>query len=178
MIDGGTSPIFNKVIHLPAMKELLDQLAAYDLWANSRYVQRLMQLPDEWLDRDAGGSYPTMRATLLHIRDAENTWWGRMTGQPTTWPASPDRSIASLLPINERFRDMVLALDEDRSRMETTYHDLKGNAHKQAVWQMVLHCLNHSTQHRGQLISQMRFLGVDAIPANDLVVFQRSLTTH
>lgn len=160
------------------MKELLDQLANYDLWANSRYVQRLQQVPDELLDREAGGSFPTIRATLLHIRDAENTWWGRITGNSTTWPASTDRSIGSLLPITERFRGMVLALEEDRLREIVTYHDLKGNAHMQPAWQLILHCLNHSTQHRGQLISQMRALGMTDIPANDLVVYQRTLKTH
>ncbi|MFN9326679.1 MAG: DinB family protein, partial [Flavobacteriales bacterium] len=119
-----------------------------------------------------------IRATLLHIRDAENTWWGRITGNSTTWPASTDRSIGSLLPINELFHGMVLALDEDRLRELVTYHDLKGNAHMQPAWQLILHCLNHSTQHRGQLISQMRALGMEDIPANDLVVHQRSFTIH
>jgi uncharacterized damage-inducible protein DinB len=48
----------------------------------------------------------------------------------------------------------------------------------QPAWQLILHCLNHSTQHRGQLISQMRALGMEDIPANDLVVYQRTLETH
>jgi uncharacterized damage-inducible protein DinB len=38
-----------------------------------------------------------------------------------------------------------------------------------------LHCFNHSTQHRGQLITMMRTLGLDRIPATDLIVYQRSL---
>jgi uncharacterized damage-inducible protein DinB len=38
---------------------------------------------------------------------------------------------------------------------------------------MLLHCFNHSTQHRGQVITMMRTVGLVDIPANDLVVFQR-----
>jgi uncharacterized damage-inducible protein DinB len=53
------------------------------------------------------------------------------------------------------------------------YPDLRGNLHRQPVWQLLLHCFNHSTQHRGQVITLMRTLGLGDIPANDLVVFQR-----
>ena len=58
-------------------------------------------------------------------------------------------------------------------RNDGTYRDLRGNAHRQSAWQMIMHCCNHSTQHRGQLITQMRQLGLEEIPATDLVRFWR-----
>lgn len=160
------------------MTDLLHHYADYGLWAGTRFVERLMHEPDEVLDRAVGGSFPTLRATLLHIRDAENTWWGRLTGTPTSWPAVPDTSLDTVLPMFQRFHAVVTGMDAGTLSAIRAYTDLKGREHQQPTWQMVLHCINHGTQHRGQLITQMRQLGLGEIPANDLVVYQRTLTTE
>lgn len=160
-----------------SIKPLLDQLAGYDLWANTRFVERLQREPAEVLDRPVPNSFPSLRATLLHIRDAENAWSCRLTGARATWPAETDTSIESLLKYTVRLRDLVIGMDEAALVSERTYQDLRGNTHIQAVWPMLMHCFNHSTQHRGQLITMMRALGLEGIPANDLVVYQRTLTT-
>lgn len=157
------------------MLELIHHYAGYGLWADLRFLRRLEREPDDTLDAPAPGSFPTLRATLLHIRDAEHTWWGRLTGTPTAWPASSDRSIAGAEEHFQRFHDLVIGCDEDALRMAKEYRDLRGSAHRQPAWQMIMHCINHGTQHRGQLITQMRSLGLAEIPANDLVAYQRAI---
>jgi uncharacterized damage-inducible protein DinB len=157
------------------MKQLIDHFAAYDSWANARFVDRLLQEPDEVLDRQVPGSFPSLRATLLHIRDAEHVWYCRLTGTRHSWPASADMDLRSVLAHGQLFHDHVLGLDEEALEVVHDYTDLKGNVHRQPAWQMIMHCCNHSTQHRGQLITMMRTLELSRIPANDMVVFQRSL---
>jgi uncharacterized damage-inducible protein DinB len=154
------------------MEQLLEHFADYDLWANTRFVERLQREADEVLDRPVPNSFPSLRATLLHIRDAEHVWWCRLTGTRPRWPAEEDRAIATLLPHSTRLRELVHAFDSTALKEVHEYHDLRGNAHRQPAWMMILHCLNHSTQHRGQLITMMRALGLSEIPTNDLVVFQ------
>lgn len=153
---------------------LLHEYAAYGLWANERFVERLSREPDSVLDADAPSSFPTLRRTLLHIRDAESAWTCRILGQPVSWPAEPDTAIGTLLNHSRRLTGLVASMDEQALHGERSYKDLKGNEHRSAVWRMLMHCLNHSTQHRGQLITQMRQLGLEEIPANDLIVYQRS----
>jgi len=157
------------------MKPLLDHFADYDLWANTRFVERLQRESDSVLDQAVPSSFPSLRATLLHIRDAEHVWWCRLTGTPTRWPAEEDSAIPSLIPHTLKLHTLVHAFDPPRLHEEHAYQDLRGNTHRQPAWMMLLHCLNHSTQHRAQLITMMRALGLRDIPANDLVVFQRTL---
>lgn len=154
---------------------LLREFADYDHWANARFVHRSEREPESVLDEPVKSSFPSIRATLLHIRDAEHTWWCRITGNKGAWPAEADRSIASLLKHSLILRDHVHALDDAGILASCTYHDLKGNTHVQPVWRMLMHCFNHSTQHRGQLITMMRSLGLEDIPATDLVVYHRTL---
>jgi uncharacterized damage-inducible protein DinB len=157
------------------MKTLLHEYAAYDRWANSRFFERLAEESEDILDALAPSSFPTLRKTVLHIRDAECAWTHRLLGAPVRWPAEPGTDIATLIPHCERLHDLVHGMDEAEFEKERSYRDLKGNEHRSRVWRMLMHCFNHSTQHRGQLITQMRFLGLERIPANDLVVFQRSI---
>ncbi|MFN3874726.1 MAG: DinB family protein [Flavobacteriales bacterium] len=155
------------------MTELLHEYAAYDRWANERIVARLAQEPEAVLDAPAASSFPSLRKTLLHIRDAECAWTCRLIGAPVRWPAEESLDIRTLLGHCHRLHDLALGMDEAALRSVRQYLDLKGNRHSSTVWRMLMHCFNHSTQHRGQLITQMRALGLEGIPANDLVVFQR-----
>lgn len=153
--------------------EALHQYVAYGFWANTRFTERLAQETDAVLDRPWPSSYPSLRATLLHIRDAEQVWFCRLNGVPSQWPAEPDGSLETVLRHAQRFAEHVLGLDEAALLRVMEYADLKGRIHHEPAWQMIMHCVNHSTQHRGQLITGMRILGLGDIPPNDLVVFQR-----
>ncbi|MBP6313331.1 MAG: DinB family protein [Flavobacteriales bacterium] len=157
------------------MKPLIEQFADYTLWANSRFVERLSEEPDTILDKPVANSFPSLRATLMHIRNAENTWRCRLDGVASAWPAETDDSLGTVLTYTRSLHEKVRAMSEHELLSEITYKDLRGNAHTQPAWYMVMHCCNHGTQHRGQLITMMRALELSDIPANDLVVYQRSL---
>ena len=154
---------------------LLKQYAAYDLWSNKRLVDRLGEEPDALLDRHVASSFPSLRLTVLHMRDAANTWLKRLKGEPYTWPAGPEVELADLLRRCEALHDHVSALSEEGLLRKVIYRDLRGNEHAQPVWQILMHCFNHSTQHRGQLITMMRALELDRIPNVDLIGYQRSV---
>lgn len=154
---------------------ILHQYADYDLWANERFVARLAKEPDTVLDAFVPSSFPSIRATVLHMRNAVHTWHGRLIGTPTAWPANEHLDPEDLIAHTERLRDAVVAMDEAELLRECTYQDLRGNAHVQSAWEMIMHCFNHNTQHRGQLITMMRALGLEGIPATDLVRYQRTL---
>ncbi len=152
---------------------LIQQYAAYDRWAHQAIVDRLKEEPAATLDRHAASSYPTLRGTLMHIRDAENAWFLRLTGATMRWPAEAGQELDTLMPHVERFTAYAMALDETGLLAICRYHDLKGNPFAQPAWQMIMHCINHGSHHRGQVVTQMRSLGLERIPRTDLVAFQR-----
>lgn len=155
--------------------ELITHYADYDQWANTRLVERLMREPDAVLDAPVKSSFPSIRNTLMHIRNAEHVWLQRLLGLRHNWPAEADSSLAMLLKHNELLVTHVRSLDGPALDRICTYNDLRGNAHEQPVWQMLMHCFNHSSYHRGQVITMMRALDLSDVPATDLIVYQRSL---
>src|SRR6478752_7368406 len=60
------------------MKTLLQQFAAYNLWANGLITDAIQALPPELQTKEVVSSFASLRATLLHMLDAQSIWWQRM----------------------------------------------------------------------------------------------------
>lgn len=157
------------------VKALIDQYAAYDLWANTRIVDRLKREPDDILDRHMKSSFPSLRATLLHIRDAECAWQLRMSGLPQRWPAEEGRGLDSVIKYSTMLHDYVRNMKPDELQMRVTYTNMRGEESTQPRIQPLFHAFNHASYHRGQVITMMRELDLDEVPNTDLVNYQRLL---
>ncbi len=60
------------------MKELLQQYAAFNVWANQKITDAILLLPEEKINAEIISSFPTMYKTVLHLLDAESIWWQRL----------------------------------------------------------------------------------------------------
>lgn len=158
-----------------SLTHVIHHYADYDLWANGLFVGRLSTEPAVILDAPVKSSFPSLRSTLLHMRDAINAWYRRLEGLPPQWPAEQGIDLDGLLRYATLFHAKVQAMDEQALLHTVRYTDLRGNAHQQPAWQMIMHACNHASYHRGQVVTIMRGLGLEAIPASDLVKYQRSL---
>ncbi|MBK6775797.1 MAG: hypothetical protein IPG74_08105 [Flavobacteriales bacterium] len=110
---------------------LIDHYAAYDLWANSLFVKRLDREPTEVLDHEVPSSFPTLRTTLLHIRDAEHVWLCRLNNVAHSWPAEASIEPGSLLKHNVLLRDKVAQMSEtmlERTSLTRIYAAITGRA--------------------------------------------------
>lgn len=155
---------------------IIGEYADYGLWATEQVLDRLEKEPGEVLDERVKSSFPTLRDTLLHIRNADHVWLCRLQQRPHSWPAEEDGSLATVRTHAKAFHDHVISLDAHQLARDRTYSDLSGNAHQQHTWQMVMHCVNHASYHRGQVVTIMHQLGLTDIPATDLIRYQRQMS--
>jgi uncharacterized damage-inducible protein DinB len=158
-------------------------LYEYDRWANSRVLQAASTLNVEEFARDLGGSFRSVRDTLLHIIASEWAWltiWKQpsLTSAFVTeiWPRLDDLfppntfsdAAAVKLRWTEVEREQVEFVNgvtnESLGRMLPVLTAEISLAH------LMQHLANHSTYHRGQVAEKMRQLG--AIPvATDFAFF-------
>lgn len=157
------------------LQYLIHHYAAYDLWASTRIADRLSREPEHVLDAPVKSSFPSLRSTLMHVRNAEAAWFQRMSGIPQVWPAAPNEALPTFLEHVRVMCTYARSLSSDDLLATATYKDLKGNSHTTPRWQALMHCFNHGSYHRGQLVTMMRQLALDDIPAMDLIVYQRQL---
>ncbi len=164
--------IFNIVIHLCTMEQMIHQYSAYDLWANTRIIERLQREGETVLDRHVKSSFPSLRLTIGHIRDAGGTWFGRLFACDSPVFAE---GIGGLVQGSVAMNDKVRALDNE-ALLEAVAYVRGGVRYVQPRWQMLLHCFNHASYHRGQIITMMRQLDLGEVPNTDLVAYQRLLS--
>ena len=60
------------------MKELLQQFAAYNIWANQKILEVIHTLPEEKQKQELPSSFKSLYVTVLHMWNAESIWWQRM----------------------------------------------------------------------------------------------------
>ena len=161
------------------MKELLQQLAACNIWANQRLLDCILLLPEEVQRKEMHSSFPSLHKTLMHMWDAESIWWQRMKMQEViTAPAlnftGTTQDVANaLLQQNKMWEAWISNATPAALDHVFHYRNSKKKQFRQPVYQMLLHLFNHGTYHRGQLVSLLRQAGVDKISATDFIVWSR-----
>lgn len=142
----------------------------YSSWASRKLLDAALQLTPEQLQRDLNVSHKGVLETLNHIHMADRAWLLRVLGAPME---PPSEAIGIEWPkIQRRWEEWTGSLTDADLPRAIDYKDMRGNAHRSALFQIVLHVVNHATLHRGQVMAMMRQLGV-APPPTDLIFYFR-----
>lgn len=177
---------FNTFIHktkfsteYSPMKEMLQQLATYNFWANQKLLEAILVLPEEKQKAELPSSFRSIYATVLHIWNAESIWWQRMKLQERILPPGENfkgtmhELAGELLMQNRQWAEWVETAPDAVLDHVFEYRNTKRELFKQPVFQMLIHIFNHGTYHRGQLVNMLRQLGVEKIPQTDFIDWSR-----
>jgi uncharacterized damage-inducible protein DinB len=151
------------------MKDLYD----YNIWANHKTLDSLETISPEQFTAPMGGSFASIRDTVVHILGAEWIWWQRCIGERPKGllDAASFPDVASLRDkwhdIDEGYLSLISGANLEEN---ITYVNRHGNQYTYSISKILLHNANHSTYHRGQVVTLLRQIG--AKPAvTDYLVF-------
>lgn len=162
------------------MKQILQQYAAYNLWANKLLTDKINQLPEEQVIKEIVSSFPGIYKTMLHMMDVESIWWQRLKlTEHVIFPGQDFKGgvaeiSATLLQLSRQWEEWIRNANDANITHVFAYYNSKKELFKQPVYEVLLQLFNHQTYHRGQLVTMLRQLGVEKIPATDFIVFSRS----
>ena len=161
------------------MKQLLQQYAAYNTWANKKIVETAKLLPEEQINKEIVSSFPSVYKTVMHLMEVENVWWERLRldehDTPSGWfTGNLDELSKKWLELSQQWQSWIQNANEVNISHVFAYQNSKKEHFKQPVYEMLLHLFNHQTFHRGQLVTMFRQLGLDKIPPTDFIIFSRS----
>lgn len=154
------------------MKEMLQQYAVYTIWANNRIFDRLLQLKEEEVNKEIASSFPSVFKTCVHMLDAVSIWWLRhkmvenITYQGDSFNGSFAELIKAIKQKDADWKEWIDGASEMQVQHVFAYIRNK-EQNKIAVNDLLLHLFNHATYHRGQLVTLLRQLGAEKIPATD-----------
>ena len=160
-------------MELNDIRELYD----YNRWARRRILTIASTLTGEDFIRPMGNSFSSIRDTLAHILGAEWIWLERWQGRSpralldaATFPTV--QSLESRWETVEHDQVQFLeALTAQRLGEELAYINQKGRRYSYLLWQQLVHVVNHSSYHRGQVTTLLRQLGAAALATDFLVYF-------
>ncbi len=155
----------------------LKTLHAYNSWANNRIFEALAGIPADQYLQDMKSSHGGIHGTFVHTIGAEKIWLERFLGAPQPFLTQDGiKSLADLKVIWEKVgydTAKWLGTMSDKKLQETfTMKTLKGDTFVHIFWQAFQHVVNHSSYHRGQIITMLRQLGQKPV-STDLILFYR-----
>ena len=158
--------------------EDLSKLYAYNGWANERVRASIQGLDPEVFKRDLGASFGSLQGTVAHLVSAQWNWLKRWKGQSAKQPlpaqqfASPGEANRRWVEVDRALAGFVDGLDASHLQQPLALTTPQGRRVSNLLWQAMLHVVNHSSYHRGQIAAMLRQVG--ATPqATDLMLYFR-----
>jgi uncharacterized damage-inducible protein DinB len=157
----------------------LRRYASYNHWANRLMVDWISSADRVLLDAHTTSSFPTLHLTLMHIWDSQFIWTERLHGiSAHTFPSHerqslPDETFEGILRSSEKLVHFLQDQEDEFFESLITYSTTSGKIITNQVSDILLHVLQHSTYHRGQLVTMGRSLGMDHPPQTDFIAFSR-----
>lgn len=158
------------------IKDLLHRYAKYNQWAHKRLLDLILGLSREQQHAVIPSSFNSLYKTLFHVWGATYLWFGRLNLAPVKISADPfNESMEELAKALETVDQQWVDWFNSKTDQELTeilhYNNLAGKPFQQSFDLLLQHIFNHGTYHNGQLVTMLRALGVDKIPATDFVAW-------
>jgi uncharacterized damage-inducible protein DinB len=160
------------------MLEYLSTLFDYNDWANEHILREADKVSDAQFLAPARFGWSGLRGTLVHTMGAEWIWRSRWQGVSPTAPLRVE-DYPTVAALRARWREEETAMREFVARLtepnlERTikYTQMRGGAAAEPLWQLMVHLVNHGTQHRAEAAALLSELGHS--PGDlDFIVFVR-----
>ena len=158
--------------------EVLQHHVNYSNWATCRLLDAVSGMSVEELTHDFGTADKSILGTLAHLYASEKNWLARIQGGTTAVQqrTSGDNQLEPLrhkwTETQNNWKTWVGQLPPNVPDQVMEYLDLQGRKWAQPLWQILLHVVNHSTHHRGQVSGFLRALGKTPPPL-DFIAFVR-----
>ncbi len=159
----------------------IQTLCRFNAWANHRIIDVVKSVPVDDYRRDLGSSYGGIHGTMVHIMSAEEIWLKRWNSERMTSLHNPDEftGLDELVKYWTIVESLITAFsealtDEKEINRVIHYRDLKGNEYSQQLDQLIQHLVNHSSYHRGQVVTMLRQLNIKPV-GTDMINYFRQL---
>jgi uncharacterized damage-inducible protein DinB len=151
------------------LQKLITRLLLYNLWANERLTSWLKTLPQNILYQNTGSSFGTIDRTLQHILSAQIYWHAIIAkGQINDFDQSAKENAVNHVMSDLNINSQQLINDLSTFNDQQLRENIQASDSTQSRYEYILHVVNHSSYHRGQVVAMARALGTTGeIPVTD-----------
>ena len=161
------------------MKQHLQLLAGYHLWAFETLYEALLPLDDARYHADCRLFFHSIHGTLNHLLVGDSVWFGRAAGQPfavsgldAELETEREKLEQAIYTQSARWQAWLPHKSAGELASPLSYTNMSGTRFEQETATLLLHVFNHATHHRGQISAAITAFGLQA-PAMDLIWYLR-----
>ena len=162
-------------------KTYFTEVANYNIWANNIVFSWLEKISDEQWTQHVVSSFNSIQETVLHVIGAETMWLMRLTKEPVenqvwlpnTFKGTKDEHIVLWKKSSLGLKDFVEGFDENEMQTRLDFKRLNGEPYSMPYFELLAHVFNHSTYHRGQLVTMLRQVGFTDVGSTDMLGYFR-----
>ncbi|SDH02746.1 Uncharacterized damage-inducible protein DinB (forms a four-helix bundle) [Pedobacter terrae] len=141
-----------------------EEMINYTQLADQRIIEIFKQVRVEILDAER---------LFSHVLNAQHIWIYRISLQKQkygVWDIHPKEKFESLSL--ENFKLIKEALNNHPLDQRILYSNSRGNQYENRVDEILFHLFNHSTYHRGQVVTLLKKAGFTP-PVTDYIMLKR-----
>jgi uncharacterized damage-inducible protein DinB len=160
-------------------KQYFIEVAEYNIWANNIVLSWLNNINDEQWSKHVESSFNSIAETVLHIAGAETIWLDRLNKLespvwlPSVFKGTKDETIELWQKSSAGLKKAVEVFDQSRMMEKLAFKRINGDKYEMPHYQVFAHVFNHSTYHRGQLVTMLRQVGFTNVGSTDMLGFFR-----
>jgi uncharacterized damage-inducible protein DinB len=141
---------------------LMQNYVDYNLWANATLVNWLRTKPEDLLEQQVPSSFRSIKLTMVHVWHTQHYWLSVIKGSDTetfeSFNGSLEDTFTGLVEHSLTFADYINSMSNN---------DIEESTMVISPWfqsdfpnfEYIMQCMNHSTYHRGQIITIAHNLG-------------------
>ena len=139
----------------------------YTDWATERLLEATAHLSESQFNDEMPNGIGSIRVTLVHLVSGYWEWREIWEGGNPTATLNP-QDFPTLETIwvrwqeeKQRMNDLLASLPDEDLERQITYSSamLPGRVFQLPLWQLMLHLVNHGTQHRSEIAMRLTQLG-------------------
>lgn len=116
---------------------------------------------------------PEAERLFSHVLNAQHIWAKRILREKAIYGVWQEHKKTDFNTISfNNFEMIQVCLATKKLDEVFVYRNSKGEEFKNTVGEVLLHMLNHSTYHRGQITALLKNNGIEP-PATDYIIFKR-----
>jgi uncharacterized damage-inducible protein DinB len=152
-------------------------LAAYNQWANHRAMGWLENISDDQWNKAVVSSFGSLGQTALHMASAEKIWTDFWANDPApvylsaVFKGSKEELMGIWWESSMKLHRFIETYPEEKYLDPITFVYPNGRKGQMPFWQTVPHIMNHSSYHRGQLVTLLRQTGFTGLSSIDLATY-------
>jgi uncharacterized damage-inducible protein DinB len=160
-----------------SLTKLISNYASFNEWANTQIINWLKQVDKPLLYQTSISSFKSIDYTLQHILRTQKYWLTFIAEQDTShlnWAVREGEVeiiCFELLDISKQMKTVFSSYSE-KELIHTLNLDSPWAKNSLSRYEYIIHVVNHSTFHRGQIITQARAVGItEGIVNTDYNIF-------